>query len=68
VKILFKEKYFEYSNIIGSTCSSSGSFSFKNEYAKLSLAKIVYHLLQSRKNTKRVSSDINYQLNKGIEE
>lgn len=67
VKILFKEKYFEYSNIIGSTCSSSGSFSFKNEYAKLSLQKLFINYYKAEKYKESIS-DINYQLNKGIEE
>lgn len=67
VKILFKEKYFEYSNIIGSTCSSSGSFSFKNEYAKLSLQKLFINYHKAEKYKESIS-DINYQLNKGIEE
>lgn len=67
VKILFKEKYFEYSNIIGSTCSSSGSFSFKNEYAKLSLQKLFIKYYKAEKYKESIS-DINYQLNKGIEE
>lgn len=67
VKTLFKEKYFEYSNIIGSTCSSSGSFSFKNEYAKLSLQKLFINYYKAEKYKESIS-DINYQLNKGIEE
>jgi hypothetical protein len=67
VKILFKEKYFEYSNIIGSTCSSSGSFSFKNEFAKLSLQKLFINYHKAEKYKESIS-DINYQLNKGIEE
>lgn len=49
VKILFKEKYFEYSNIIGSTCSSSGSFSFKNEFSKLSLQKLFITYYKEKK-------------------
>ena len=49
VKILFKEKYFEYSNIIGSTCSSSGSFSFKNEFSKLSLQKLFITYCKEKK-------------------
>lgn len=32
VKKLFKQKYFKYANVIGSTCSSSGSRSFMDSY------------------------------------
>jgi hypothetical protein len=67
VKILFKEKYFEYCNIIGSTCSSSGSATFKREYAKLSLQKLFINYLKSEKYKESIS-DINYQLKKGIED
>jgi superfamily I DNA and/or RNA helicase len=67
VKILFKEKYFEYCNIIGSTCSSSGSFSFKNEFSKLYLQKNFIHYYKTEKYKESIS-DINYQLNKGAAE
>ncbi len=32
VKQLFKEKYFKYANVVGSTCSSSGSGDFSKSY------------------------------------
>jgi|JI9StandDraft_1071089.scaffolds.fasta_scaffold03907_3 DNA polymerase III delta prime subunit len=67
VKILFKEKYFEYCNIIGSTCSSSGSATFKREFSKLSLQKLFINYLKSEKYKESIS-DINYQLKKGIED
>lgn len=35
VKTLFKEKYFKYCNVVGSTCSSSGSPSFYKSYGKI---------------------------------
>jgi len=35
IKSLFKEKYFKYSNVVGSTCSSSGSPSFYRSYGKI---------------------------------
>ena len=34
VKTLFKDKYLKYANVIGSTCSSCGSPSFKRDYDK----------------------------------
>jgi superfamily I DNA and/or RNA helicase len=64
VKILFKEKYFEYCNIIGSTCSSSGSQTFKREYSKLQLQKYFISYLKNEKYKESIS-DINYQLGKG---
>ena len=67
VKILFKEKYFEYCNIIGSTCSSCGSSTFKREYSKLSLQKLFIKYLKSERYKESIS-DINYQLKKGIED
>jgi len=67
VKILFKEKYFEYCNIIGSTCSSCGSSTFKREFSKLSLQKLFINYLKSEKYEESIS-DINYQLKKGIED
>lgn len=67
VKILFKEKYFEYCNIIGSTCSSSGSATFKREFSKLSLQKFFISYLKSEKYKESIN-DINYQLKKGFEE
>lgn len=39
VKKLFTDKYFEYSNIVGSTCSSAGSPNFMWDYAKYMLNK-----------------------------
>lgn len=39
VKKIFTEKYFEYSNIVGSTCSSAGSPNFMWDYAKHMLHK-----------------------------
>ncbi|MBS1586711.1 MAG: AAA family ATPase [Bacteroidetes bacterium] len=41
VKKLFTDKYFEYSNIVGSTCSSAGSPNFMWDYAKYMLNKDV---------------------------
>jgi hypothetical protein len=35
VKLIFKEKYYEYANIVGSTCSSSGSPKFMWDLAKV---------------------------------
>lgn len=35
IKLVFKEKYFKYSNVVGSTCSSSGSPSFYRSYGKI---------------------------------
>ncbi|MFK7799762.1 MAG: AAA domain-containing protein [Aureispira sp.] len=35
IKVLFRDKYFKYINVIGSTCSSCGSPKFKQEYDKL---------------------------------
>jgi len=67
VKILFKEKYFEYSNIIGSTCSSSGSSTFKREYSKLSLQKIFINYYKSE-GYKESINDINFQLKRGLED
>lgn len=64
IKILFKEKYFEYSNIIGSTCSSSGSPTFKREYSKLQLQKYFINYYKGEKYKESIS-DINYQLSKG---
>lgn len=39
IKKVFTDKYFEYSNIIGSTCSSAGSSNFMWDYAKHMLHK-----------------------------
>ena len=39
-KRYFKEKYFKYANVIGSTCSSTGSPSFAAEYARVYSAAI----------------------------
>jgi hypothetical protein len=39
VRKLFTDKYFEYSNIVGSTCSSAGSPNFMWDYAKNMLKK-----------------------------
>lgn len=66
VKILFKEKYFEYSNIIGSTCSSSGSFSFKNEYSKLSLQKLFITYYKEKKYEESFK-ELKKQIERGIE-
>jgi len=66
VKILFKEKYFEYSNIIGSTCSSSGSFSFKNEYSKLSLQKLFITYYKEKKYEESFK-ELKKQIKRGIE-
>lgn len=66
VKILFKEKYFEYSNIIGSTCSSSGSFSFKNEFAKLSLQKLFITYCKEKKYEESFK-EIKSQIENGID-
>ena len=66
VKVLFKEKYFEYCNIIGSTCSSSGSSTFKREYGKLNLQKIFLNYYRTE-SFKESIDDINYQLKRGQE-
>jgi superfamily I DNA and/or RNA helicase len=66
VKSLFKEKYFEYSNIIGSTCSSSGSFSFKNEYSKLSLQKLFITYYKEKKYEESFK-ELKKQIERGIE-
>ena len=66
VKILFKEKYFEYSNIIGSTCSSSGSFSFKNEYSKLSLQKLFITYYKEKKYEESFK-ELKKQIERGID-
>ena len=35
IKTLFKDKYLKYANVIGSTCSSCGSQSFKNDFISI---------------------------------
>lgn len=35
IRLLFKEKYFRYANVIGSTCSSCGSHNFKKTYHEI---------------------------------
>lgn len=66
VKTLFKEKYFEYSNIIGSTCSSSGSYSFKNEYSKLSLQKLFITYYKEKKYEESFK-ELKKQIERGID-
>lgn len=42
VKKLFKQKYFKYANVVGSTCSSSGSRSFMDSYQLIFNTKAEY--------------------------
>jgi superfamily I DNA and/or RNA helicase len=63
VKILFKEKYFEYSNIIGSTCSSSGSPNFKNNILKISVDKAFSNFIKNGFSSKFIN-EINILIDK----
>jgi DNA polymerase III delta prime subunit len=64
IKQIFKEKYFENANIIGSTCSSSGSPTFRADFGKFSLQKEFTAYLKESKHLDSIK-DIVYQITRG---
>jgi hypothetical protein len=61
IKTLFKEKYFKYANVIGSTCSSCGSPSFKRDYDRIynagfdtRIANEIQFLIANRPTSKKI--------------
>lgn len=61
VKTLFRDKYLKYSNVIGSTCSSCGSPSFKRDYDKIfnsgfdaKTANEIQFLITNRPNSRKI--------------
>lgn len=57
-KRFFKEKYFKHANVIGSTCSSTGSPSFAADYARV-YSSSVYEKFVEKEGYKKTISDIN---------
>lgn len=66
VKQIFKDKYFEYANIVGSTCSSSGSPAFRADFGKFSFQKEFSAYLKESKHLDSIK-DIVYQITRGEE-
>lgn len=56
-KRLFKEKYFKHANVIGSTCSSTGSPSFAADYARV-YSSAIYEKFVEQEGYKQTISDI----------
>lgn len=56
-KRFFKEKYFKHANVIGSTCSSTGSPSFAADYARV-YSSVIYDKFVEKEGYKRTISDI----------
>jgi superfamily I DNA and/or RNA helicase len=67
VKQIFKDKYFEYANIVGSTCSSSGSPTFQTDFGKFSFQKEFSSYFQDKKYLGSIK-DIVYQITSSEEE
>lgn len=57
VKRYFKEKYFKHANVIGSTCSSTGSPSFAADYARV-YSSAIYDKYVEKEGYKETISDI----------
>lgn len=49
IKQYFTDKFFKYANVIGSTCSSTGSGSFAKEYNRIFNTNITYDILKKIK-------------------
>lgn len=56
-KRFFKEKYFKHANVIGSTCSSTGSPSFAADYARV-YSSAIYDKFVEKEGYKQTISDI----------
>ena len=56
-KRYFKEKYFKHANVIGSTCSSTGSPSFAADYARV-YSSAIYDRYVEKEGYKQTISDI----------
>ena len=56
-KRFFKEKYFKHANVIGSTCSSTGSPAFAADYARV-YSSIIYDKFVEKEGYKQTISDI----------
>jgi DNA polymerase III delta prime subunit len=56
-KRYFKEKYFKHANVIGSTCSSTGSPSFAADYARV-YSSAIYDKFVEKEGYKQTISDI----------
>ena len=56
-KRFFKEKYFKHANVIGSTCSSTGSPSFAADYARV-CSSAIYDKFVEKEGYKQTISDI----------
>lgn len=56
-KRFFKEKYFKHANVIGSTCSSTGSPSFAADYARV-YSSVIYDKFVEKEGYKQTISDI----------
>ncbi len=67
VKQIFKDKYFEYANIVGSTCSSSGSPAFRADFGKFSLQKEFSSYLKDFKYLDSIK-DVVYQITRSEED
>lgn len=67
LKQIFKDKYFEYANIVGSTCSSSGSPAFRADFGKFSLQKEFSAYLKEDKYSESIK-DILYQIQRSEED
>lgn len=57
-KRYFKQKYFKHANVIGSTCSSTGSPSFAADYARV-YSSAIYEKYVEKEGYKQTISDIN---------
>ncbi|WP_421948585.1 AAA domain-containing protein [Phaeodactylibacter xiamenensis] len=69
VKTLFKDKYFKYANVIGSTCSSCGSPRFRRDYDTMfnasfngKAAKEVIYLMETYPNSGKIWRLLNEEL------
>lgn len=58
----FKEKYFKYANVIGSTCSSTGSPGFASDYARI-YSSAIFDKYVAKEGYKSTISDIKRLIN-----
>lgn len=64
IKTLFKNKYLKYSNVIGSTCSSCGSPSFKNDFIGI-MRESDFRIYLNRKEYQKTLENMTFQLESG---
>lgn len=61
IKKTFRDKYFKYANVVGSTCSSAGSVSFSSDYSKIFNSEFeakdgreIIHLIDNYPDSKKI--------------